>query len=563
MMKGKFLYKWFAAFAMVWVISSCDYFDLDINEDPNNPSQTTPDLLLTSAQYNIADNLAGGTNDAQLGFAGILASFDNFNMSNSAFNGIWNNMYAGPLKDLEGIIEVSSVDNNGDGNADNPHYLAIAQTLKAYVASTMVDLFGDIPYSEALQGDADNAIKNPNFDTDADVYNACFGLLDQAIANFALASPVAVRGDAIYGGNITRWRKLANTLKLRLYMQARLAVPNAATEINKLLAEPGNLINLPAEDFQFQFSKLVAPDNRHPWYQATYTANANDFTYILHQPMVEMLEDGDPRFPFYFRRQTSQVLDQSNPSERNTTPCSMTVGCQYGYLVLNDNVRERIFGTTDLTQAQIDFLAGCFGRDRADPAGVPLDGDLRLMPGVYPCGGYYDVASPSLPGTNAAPGGGIFPIITHINTLYYQIEAILALGSAGDARALFESAIRKHIDKVVNFGKATDPNSVTPEATDVDAYVATWLDRYDNAASNEAKLNVVMKQLWFSSWGNGYEIYNAMRRTGYPNTIQQPITPVRNFPLRLPYPQIELTLNPNASAYSSVVYDQDPIFWDK
>ncbi|MBK8704040.1 MAG: SusD/RagB family nutrient-binding outer membrane lipoprotein [Saprospiraceae bacterium] len=413
-----------------------------------------------------------------------------------------------------------------------------------------------------MQGDADAAIKNPNFDTDADVYNACFGLLDQAIANFALSSPVAIKGDAMYNGNITRWKKLANTLKLRLYMQARLAVPNAATEINKLLAEPGNLITAAGDDFQFQFSKLVAPDNRHPWYQATYV-NGNDFTYILHQPMVEMLTDGDPRFPFYFRRQTKQVLDQSNPSERNTTPCSMTVGCQYGYLVLNDNVREAIYGTTDITQDQIDFLAGCFGRDRSDPAGVPLDGDLRLVPGVYPAGGFYDVANPALPGSNAAPGGGIFPIITHVNTLYYQIEAILALGSAGDARALFESAIRSHINKVVNFGKATDANSVSPDAADIDAYVATWLERYDNASTNEAKLNVAMKQLWLSSWGNGYEIFNAMRRTGYPNTIQQPITPVRDFPLRLPYPQVELTLNPNASAYSSVVYDQDPIFWDK
>jgi hypothetical protein len=562
MMKGKFLYKWFAAFAMVWVISSCDYFDLDINEDPNNPSQAAPELLLTSAQYSIAANLAGGTNDAQMGFAGIIASFDNFNMSNSSFNGIWNNLYAGPLKDLEGIIDVADVDNNGDGKADNPHYLAIAQTLKAYVASTLVDLFGDIPFSEALQGDADAAIKNPNFDTDADVYNACFGLLDQAIANFALSSPVAVKGDAIYNGNVTRWKKFANTLKLRLYVQARLAVPNAATEINKLLAEPGNLITAAADDFQFQFSKLVAPDNRHPWYQASYTSE-NGFTYILHQPMVEMLADGDPRFPFYFRRQSKQVLDQSNPSERNTTPCSMTVGCQYGYLVLNDNVREQIYGTTDLTQDQIDFLAGCFGRDRADPAGVPLDGDLRLIPGVYPCGGYYDVATPALPGSNKAPGGGIFPIITHVNTLYYQIEAVLTLGSAGDARALFESAIRKHIDKVVNFGKATDANSVSPAATDIDAYVATWLERFDNASTNEAKLNVAMKQLWLSSWGNGYEIFNAMRRTGYPSTIQIPINPVRDFPLRLPYPQVELTLNPNASAYSSVVYDRDPIFWDK
>lgn len=554
MMKGKFLIKYLAAFAMVWVISSCDYFDLDINDDPNNPTQASPSLLLTAAEYGIASNFAGGTNDATLGFVGLVASFDNFNMSNSSFNGLWGNIYSGPLKDLEGLIAQSR-------EPLSPHYLGIALTLKAYTVSTMVDLFGDIPYSEALQGDAETQIKNPKFDDDAAIYASCIALLDEAIANLSLGSPVTVNGDAIYGGSAAKWKKAATTLKLKLYIQARLAISGATTEITKLMAEPANLMSTVADDFQFQFSKLINPDNRHPWYQASYVAG-NGYTYILHQPMVEMLEDGDPRFRFYFRRQTKQILDQSDPSQRNTTPCSMTVGCQYGYLVLNNNVLQRIYGTTSPTQAQLDFLAGCFGRDRADPAGVPLDGDLRLMPGVYPAGGLYDVDAPALPGSNKAPGGGIFPMVTHINAMYYQIEAILALGVAGDARALFESAIRKHIEKVVNFGKATDANSVSPATADIDAYVAKWMTRYDNASTNENKLNVVMKQLWISSWGNGYEIYNAMRRTGYPNTIQIPINPVRDFPFRLPYSQRELTLNPNASSYSSVVYDRDPIFWD-
>ena len=63
--------------------------------------------------------------------------------------------------------------------------------------------------------------------------------------------------------------------------------------------------------------------------------------------------------------------------------------------------------------------------------------------------------------------------------------------------------------------------------------------------------------------GSGIEIYNAYRRTGFPNTIQEPINPTRGFPLRLPYPQAELTLNPNAANYKAVAFDKDPIFWDK
>lgn len=161
-------------------------------------------------------------------------------------------------------------------------------------------------------------------------------------------------------------------------------------------------------------------------------------------------------------------------------------------------------------------------------------------------------------------------MVTSVNTLYYQMEAILALGVAGDARVLFEKAIRDHIKKVVDFGRKTDPNSVAPPITlpdgrvlNTDAYVASWMARFDGASTNAAKLNVVLKQLWFSSWGAGIDSYNAFRRTGLPNTIQDPIFAPRKFPLRLPYPQEELTLNPNASSLKDVVYDRDAIFWDK
>ncbi|MBI5914474.1 MAG: SusD/RagB family nutrient-binding outer membrane lipoprotein, partial [Bacteroidetes bacterium] len=84
--------------------------------------------------------------------------------------------------------------------------------------------------------------------------------------------------------------------------------------------------------------------------------------------------------------------------------------------------------------------------------------------------------------------------------------------------------------------------------------------------------------LWFSSWGNGFELYNAMRRTvdtatpnsygynGLPNTLQEPVAPTpRNWPHRLPYPSTEITLNPNASGMANVIWDDASfkLFWDK
>ena len=562
------------ALLAILVLGNCKQFDLDINEDPNNPLTTTPDLLLTNIQYSIADNMAAGPSDNAQGFLGMMTSGDDYLLPSGLYNNFWRNMYAGPLKDLEGIIAYA--DANG-----LPNYRGVANVLKAFVYVYMVDLFNDIPFSEASQGDSERAIKTPKFDKGQDIYAACITLLDNAIKDLAATSPTALKGDVMYNNSAAAWAKLARTLKMRMYLQTRLVDANAsATGIKALIAE-NKMFAANSDDFRFQFSKLTLPDNRHPWYQATY-AGENAFTYISQQLMIEMLAEKDPRFPFYFRRQTGQLLVQDDPTDRGTTPCATTPGCKYGYIVLNPAMYAQL-DITSPTKADTVFLSGIFGRDRSDPAGVPADPALRTVPGVYPCGGYYDVRPGSLNdangdgkngdgagvGNNAAPGGGIWPALSYFNLLYYQVEAGLAMGvaEAGDPRTNFEAAMRAQIKKVVDYSVATGGGSVAPAAAAIDAYVKLWLDRYDAASNNNTKLDIVMKQLWFSTWGNGYEIYNAYRRTGYPTTLQVELNPVRNFPFRLPYPEAETSLNPNAKALESIGlgYDkpENKVFWDK
>jgi len=565
----KINYKIFVAIALFFVASSCDdMFDLDINTDPNNPTQASNNLLLTQSEYTLLNNLAGGVNNNQMGFMGIIGSGDSWNLAQSSYNGFWTDMYTGPLKDLDGLIAANT------GATGSPQYLGIAQLLKAYGYATLVDLFGDVPFSEAAKGDAADKIINAKFDDDAAVYAECLKLIDEGIKNVnTVFRPLPITGDIIYNGNTERWAKFGKSLRMKMLLNTRLVNTNAKADIQALITE-NKMIAADVEDFTLQFSRTFSSafDPRHPWYRASYTG-PNGFTYVLHQPIAEMLVDKDPRISYYFRRQTKVVLNQADPSDRNTTPCSQVATCQYGYFVLSPTLPQQLYSTATLTTPQKDYLAGFFGRDRADPSGVPLDGGFRTMPGVYPAGGFFDVTAPGASTTgnaNSAPGGGIFPAITSVNVLYYQIEAILALDVSGDAKALFEKAMRDHIKKVVDFGARTDANSTRPPYTrpdgvqvDIDSYVNLWLKRFDDAPSVDAKINVVLKQLWFSSWGNGYDIYNAFRRTGFPNTTQIPILTPRKFPLRLPYPQDELTVNTNAAALKDVIYDRDAIFWDK
>ncbi len=561
------LSKIIAALLLIFLIGGCDLFELDINDDPNNPTSATPDLLLANIELQTAENLAAGVNSNMHGFVGLTASADRYQLSAGSYNGLWNNLYSGVFKDVDNLIKASEK-NDAIGQLESPRYLGIAQTLKAYIASTMVDMFGDIPYSEAAKGDDATSVRQPKFDKDSDVYAEVFKLLDEAIVNLGKPSPVTVNGDLIYGGNGTKWLQFAKSLKLKLLIQTRLVNSSAGAEISKLISE-GGLITSTANDFQFQFSRgdVTSPDNRHPWYTGAYTGGGFDDTYVLHQILVEMLEDEDPRFPFYFKRQTTSILNLDDPSERNTAPCN-SIPCPYGYLVANPSIYERLFTAKGKTPTKADtlFLAGLFGHDRSDPSGIPNDGSLRLLPGVFPAGGYHDANPVGVPAANKAPGAGIFPILTSVNVSYYQIEAILAGLTTGDAKALFEKAMRDHIKKVVDFGASLDATAAAnrPTQAAIDKYVTLWLTRFDEAVSNNAKLNIVAKQLWFSSWGNGYEIYNMMRRTGFPNNIQEPIVPLsRQFALRLPYPQDEITLNPNAKPYAEIAYDKVPIFWDK
>jgi len=559
------LYRLVFLAVMGFGATGCNLFDLNVNEDPSKPSSASPNLLLTNSQIGVMTNLAANEGDLEafMGLVGTQA-LSRYDLNNNSYTGWWDGMYTGPLKDIEGLIAATV--ENGE-QKESPHYLGIAQTLKAISYATMVDMWGDIPYSEAGKGDAIDKIINPKFDKDSDIYNSCLALLDAAIANFAKASPVKVDGDLIYSGNIASWTKAAKTIKLKLLMTARKGIPNAAESIKTMIAA-GGLISTTAEDFVFRYSKDPT-SVRHPWYTGLYDTNGGefDYTYICHELLVESLVDEDPRWPFYFKRQTEVILDSNDPTQFNSQPCSGGQPCIYGYVVNNQNLIKRLYTDKGIAfgDAEKKFLAGIFGRDRGDGDGIPSDGGFRTIPGVYPCGGYHDGGKPAAPVANAAQGAGIYPFLTAVNTSYYLIEAMLELGAPGDPRAEFEKAIRNHIGRVVDYGMANDAvNAVRPSADAITKYVNLWLDRYDAAGSNTSKLNVVMKQLWFSSYGNGFEIYNAYRRTGLPTNIQEHVEgTLRGFPLRLPYPQTELTLNPNAAAFKDVAFDNAPIFWDK
>ena len=194
---------------------------------------------------------------------------------------------------------------------------AMGQVIEAHILMTLVDFFGDIPYTEAFQG-ADNL--NPVADSGASVYAAAIALLDGAITNFnndALGNPAL---DMYYDGDWAAWTKAANTLKMKAYMATRLVDGSAVSKFNAIVAS-GNYISSNADDMQFRWGTLaVQPDSRHPRYRGSYTSTGGG-SYMSNSLMDYMRGGadggydigggvfiGDPRIMLYYQHQFFIIL---------------------------------------------------------------------------------------------------------------------------------------------------------------------------------------------------------------------------------------------------------------
>jgi len=550
---------------MVLFTVSCTKDFLDINTDPNNPTAIEVSKLLPWAQRTLGDALALGEDNG--GLSQILAVYthqmstreepDQYGATGNEFYlGLaWSKLYAtsppagattpvyGVLNNLDDIIERSTA-------AENTQYAGIAKILKAYTYSQLVDVFGDVPFSEANK--LDEGIFYPKFDDDAAIYDSIFDIINSGIAdlNNTTATNAFTPGDddLIYGGNLTNWEKAANTLKLKLYTQIR-KVRNVSAEVNQLLSTPSNLINSVGESFLIPYGINAATDDRNPGF-ATYFASqrsnhVSPWFYEILKGYNQRIFTGieDPRIPYY-------IYNQITPTQATRE------GNQTEY-------RDGAF---------VSIYFGSVGPDRDRSQQNTIS-----MLGIYPVGGKYDDGSATIASSSSGTGAAPYRMITYADRLYLEAELINAGVVTGDAGAVLEEAINesfRQIDYVVaNFVSPAQTVPAIFNTPEMDDYVSAVMDEY-NAASNEKKLEIIMTQKWISSAGSAVDQYTDIRRTGYPvvfnpldatmapgGKVQPPINgdpvnpgaqksvPVqssRSFPLTLPWFQGELETNPNS-----------------
>lgn len=557
----KYINKVISALAIIAIVGACDNLDFseDLLIDPNNPSPDKASLnelynniqLEFNAVFQSAQNDPGAAARMYMQVAFTYRAMS----PNTTFNGLWGNAYSDLFPDGDALGDLAEGQNFAI-------HTGSAKIMRGYALMILVDVLGDVPLTEALQG---TDIISPNVDSGADVYTAAIALINEGKAELSAngATAPAPTTDIFYDGDPDLWIKAANTM---------IMVAN----INQGIAfDASNIIDDADEDFQFNYgSQRANPDSRHPFYQSHYETGdgaylSNYFMWLLRgdKQTVSGVDMTDPRVRYYFYRKTDDAVGQdlttyschfSNSPDQNARP----------------NHYEAVDPDMPYCYATVD---GLIGRDHGNGEGIPPDGPIRTSYGLYPGGGDFDddtFDDTRESGIRGGLGEGISPIFMSSVVTLMRAEAVLTSGAPGNARTLLEDGIHASLDKVESFeGLVSAKMGSDVELKDgstgtvkglygmnsntKDNYVDDVLALYD-AADNDGKLDLIVKEQLIAAYGNGIAAYNLYRRTGKPNNMQPALEPAGPFPLSYFYPANSVDRNSNISQKGEL---DIPVFW--
>lgn len=488
--------------ASVFMLNSCDK-QLDINTSPNALTAAPIQNVMTNITVNVG--FLGGSDIHRFTslwaqqFAGQGApgtqtlDYEKYNIQSTDVNNLWSSIYATILPDCEYIIANST---------GSPHYSGIAKIIKAYVFSRAVDMWGDVPFSEALKG---TALISPKYDDDAAIYPALITIINEGIADLGIATSNASPGanETIYGGNRTKWINFANTLKLRMFLKtSEVNAAQTTTNINSLIASAGaNFITVNADNFQMPFVNATNAQNPIDQFEVRRLDQ-----FFPHKNLVDMMNSTmDPRRATYF-----------TPFPYNSSPATYK------------------------------------GALPGDPQNWAYSRIHTFLRGTQTRAGVMATAAPNAGGTpssgaNSITYTGDAPIrmLTAAEYNFIRAEASLRFGSPGTAQTFFTNGITLSMQ------------SAGVAAVDITSYLAV---NGTLAGTVQQQLKRIIEEKYVANYGVALEPYNDWRRTGYPVLSPAPNSVLSGgIPTIYYYPQSEINSNPNATQKLTLF---EKVFWD-
>ena len=512
------------------VLTSCENF-LDVNNDPNNPVDASPNFLLPGAisqafQQQMFTSLTTPYITQHIVRRTPVAGTDQFYLTTGNGNNTFNYFYFYSAGNAREVLDAAQ-------REGSVYYTGAAKIVLAMGLAHVTDMMGDVPYSEAFRG-AQNF--TPKYDPQEQVYQSISQLLDEGIAemqkpasaNFRplyITSP-SVSGDILYRGNTDRWIRLAKALKARQLHHLTKKGNYAGQIAPQVLQLVSESFQSSADDAQIQFIEAVAPltgttnifgTTRANFATATTSAtfSANLIKY-LNGNVAGATYPGvvDPRLPII----ATPISTGTDPGVAGGTPISAATG-----------------GATD-------FYSSWYARDL-----------------------------------------GYFEIITFHELKFIEAEAALLTGDRERAFRAYREGISAHMRKIGVGGSNAAPAVTFPTISQaqIDAYLASTA-----VAQNAAQLDLrrILEQKYISMFLNP-EAWSDLRRNDfdpalyvnlrYPagaNPVLASQPDYRNrWPRRLPPALTETQYNPqNVAAVLAAVgasgtddYITKPVWWDQ
>ncbi|MDH5604198.1 MAG: SusD/RagB family nutrient-binding outer membrane lipoprotein [Cyclobacteriaceae bacterium] len=481
---------------------SCTKDFEELNNNPNVPeSVDNPGLLLTDVIRGSMDNLYTGAWRRGNIVADYMA-----NQFVSAFD--WapadaSEFFLWSFYDyLRGVYTINEIAEN----KALKNYQGISLVLKSFMFQSMTDIYGAIPYSEAIKAKSEG-INFPGYDSQEEIYNGILADLEKANELLG-AGDEAVVGDILYGGDMMKWKKFANSLRLRCLLRLELRRDPTA-EMKKMLSDPGKYPLFSSHDEQAALQYVV----EFPRYRVLNFASSTRASTSL----VERLSAiKDPRL-YVYAQPTPASVGSNSPVYKGVPN-----GIENPDLVNGGSLNQSPPG---MLWASLAWSA--------------------------------EFASPTAAQTL---------LMTHAELQFILAEAAqkgYIEGGETAAEQYYSSGMKSSFSY---YASRIPDNYTWPKASDVipdPSYYTQGAVSY--VGSHEEKLAKIALQKWISLFNCGFEAWSEWRRTGMPEIVPGPTT-LGFVPVRFYYPLTEQSFNNNN--YAKALEQQGPdylttqVWWD-
>lgn len=473
--------------SLILFCSSCSEFD-EINTNPDQPTRVSADMIATQVlkdtyrfwNPNPSDFSTGNLFNKHIALLETNPNPYQYYYSYYPYGSLG---AFGRLSDLEQMVKFA------EGTPQEPSFRGLALFLKAsYGFNATLDM-GDIPYSEA--GKADEGITRPKYDKQEMVFQYILDDLEQAAQYFAEGENFG--GDIMYGGDVTKWEKLANAMQLKVIQTMSKKASTEDISRFQSVFQAGNLMEGNNDNFKLVYT--TNPNATYPFWNGEDRRLYSGVTELT----VDFLKKNEDRRLYYFAEPAQAKIDEG----------------------LTESDYEAYVGALSSTSAETLALNN-------------QSGEYSLLNKRYPI--YMD-NDPML-------------IFTYSEQCFIIAEAIEEGWISGDAKMYYEKGVKAMLEYYMNLPN-TDGHVHGMDITQ--DYIDTYFEgdaAYAVDGSKEDRLKQILMQRWLIDFfqGNGGN-YPQFLRTGYPEYPLNPETSLNPddqtvYPKRWKYPTSEQTANP-------------------